>query len=156
MKLRAIPDRLWVALVPLGLLSLALGWSIIVVSANLWNTILLGVAVATLLRLPHGHPLAHQCAFYVAFLLLCVGVAMATMALIEPGRLVPGLSLFGSGGLIAWSLSGRAVLRYFNLHCIACGCYQTYQRGFLFRHVGCRKCRREWKAGEVLDPSIFE
>ena len=51
---------------------------------------------------------------------------------------------------------GRAVLRYFNLHCIACGSYQTYQRGFLFKQVGCRKCRREWKAGEVLDPSIFE
>jgi hypothetical protein len=155
-KLRAIPGRLWVALVVLGLLVLVAGGSVLASGPGIGNTILLGVAATVLLRLPHGHPFAHQCAFYIAVLVACVGVAMTTIVLIEPGRLAPGLSLLGSGALLVWGLGGEDVLRYFNLYCIGCGSYDTYQRGFLFKQIGCRKCGREWKAGELLDTSIFE
>ena len=156
MKLRAIPGRLWVALAVLGLLLLPLGWSILFVGASLLNTIPVGVVVACLLTLPRGHPLARQCAFYVAVLLLCGGAVLTPNAIFAPERAVPGVLLLGSGALLAWSLAGQAVLRYFDLYCGGCSSYDTYQRGFLFAKVGCRRCLREWKPGEMLDPSIFE
>lgn len=156
MKLRAIPRRLWVALVVLGLLVLAAFASAVASGPNPWNLLLFGLSLPILLQLPRGHPLAHQCAFYVAILLLGVGAAMAPVAIINPGTLVPALVLLVTGGLLAWSLSGRGVARYYTLYCVACRSYNTFQRGFLYKQVGCRDCGREWKAGEVLDPSIFE
>ncbi|MHC4973539.1 MAG: hypothetical protein ACYTG3_14530 [Planctomycetota bacterium] len=156
MDLRAIPRRLWAALAALGFLVLAAGWSIVTSGPGVGNLILLGVSATVLYHLPRGHPFAHQCAYYVAFLVLCTGVAMTTVAFVEPGGLVPGLLVLVAGLLFAWGLSGRVVSRYFNLHCVACGSYEIYQRGMLFKQIGCRKCRREWKAGEILDPSIFE
>jgi hypothetical protein len=151
-----MPGRLRAALALLGLLVLLLGWTILAFGPNFLNTCSLGVVAAILFRLPYGHPLTRQLAFYVAALLLFAGAALAPSAIFVPARVVPGLALLGSGALLAWCLSGPGVLRYFNLHCIACDSYVTYQRGFLYQHIGCRKCRREWKPGELLDPSIFE
>lgn len=151
-----MPRRLWVALVVLGLLALAALASMVAYGPNLWNALLFGVTLPILLQLPKGHPLTHQCAFYVAFLLLCVGAAMVPVALFGPGSLAPGLVVFVSGALLTWSLSGRVVARYYNLYCVHCRSYNTFQRGLLYKQIGCRDCRREWKAGEVLDPSVFE
>lgn len=151
-----MPRRLWVALVVLGLLVLAAVASMVAHGPSVWRALLLAATLPILLQLPKGHPLAHQCASYVAFLLLCVGAAMAPVALINPGTLVPALVLLAGGGLLAWSLSGRVVARYYTLYCVGCQSYNTFQRGFLYKQVGCRDCGREWRAGEVLDPSIFE
>lgn len=156
MKLRALPGRLRIALALLGLLVLLLGWSVLAFGPNFANAGSLGVVAAILFRLPYGHPLTRQLAFYLATLLLFAGAALAPIAIFVPARVLPGLALLGSGALLAWCLSGQAVLRYFHLHCIGCGSFETYQRGFLYQHIGCRKCRREWKPGELLDPSIFE
>ena len=123
-KLRAIPDRLIVALVLLGLQTAALGWTIVNWGANPVNVLWFALAVVFLLYLPGGHPL--------------------------------GFLLLGSGGFLWWGLSGHAVRRYFDLYCSACGSYRTRARGFLFNRIGCRRCGREWRRGELLDPSIFE
>ncbi len=151
-----MPRRLWAALAVLGLLVLAALASMVVRGPNLGNVLLLAATLPILLHLPRGHPLTHQCASYVAFLVLCVGAAMAPVAFVRPGTLVPGLGLLAGGGLLAWSLSGRVVARYYTLYCVGCQSYNTFQRGFLYKRIGCRDCGREWKAGEVLDPSIFE
>jgi len=155
-KLRAIPGRLWVALAVLGLVMLLLGWTILAFGPNFANTASLGVVAAILLRLPYGHPLTRQLAFYVAALLLFAGAALAPSAIFAPARAVPVVLLLGSGALLAWSLASQVVLRYFDLYCGGCSSYHTYQRGFLFGKIGCRRCLREWKPGEMLDPSIFE
>ena len=157
MKLRAIPGRLIVALVLLGLQTSWLGWTIFVWGVNPVNVAWFGLALALLLYLPRGHPLARQWGLYVGGLQCLGGVAVALPALIRPTLASAiGLLLLGSGGFIWWGLSGQAVRRYFDLYCSACGSYRTRARSFLFNRIGCRKCGREWKRGEQLDPSIFE
>ncbi len=152
-----MPRRLWAALAVLGLLLLFMGRSIIVDGANPLNTVLLVVAVAALLQLPQGHPLARQCGLLVAALLLFCGAAAVPMTTFLGLRALLAASLLlGTGALLAWALSGPAVRRYFSLYCHACGSYRTHAIGLLFRRVGCRECGREWRRTELLDPSIFE
>ena len=156
-KLRAIPDRLIVALVLLGLQTAALGWTIVNWGANPVNVLWFALAVVFLLYLPGGHPLARQWGFYVAGFQLLTGVFFSLTVLILPPEVpILGFLLLGSGGFLWWGLSGHAVRRYFDLYCSACGSYRTRARGFLFNRIGCRRCGREWRRGELLDPSIFE
>ncbi|MHC4137312.1 MAG: hypothetical protein ACYTDU_08085 [Planctomycetota bacterium] len=157
MKLRAIPGRLWVAVVLLGLQTFGLGWTILAAGANVVNGVWFGLSVVFLLLLPGGHPLARQWGLYVAGLQLLSGALFTLFVLIGPTPAsAVGLLMLGVGGLLWWGLSGESVRRYFGLYCSACGSYRTRARSFLFNRIGCRRCGREWKKGELLDPSIFE
>lgn len=155
-----MPGRLWVAVVLLGVPVAWLGWNI-VVAPELPPVIWLGIAIAFLVQLRRGHPLARQWGFLVAgFMLffgatyfLSAGAVFLLSALTRPMHALVGLLLLASGAFLWWSLSGRAVRRYFGLCCPSCRSYRTRPRSFLYNRIGCRICGREWK---LRDPDPVE
>ncbi len=102
-----------------------------------------GMTAGLVLGLPQGRPLTRQMGLYVAVLHILLGAALV---LVHAANLGPGFALMGLGALLAWSLSGETVRRYFGLLCPDCGSRRARARGFFHGGVRCRDCGREWEA----------
>jgi hypothetical protein len=155
-KLRAVPRRLWIAMLVLGAQTYFLGWSILEVGPHVVTGTWFVLGVVFLVLLPFGHPLARQWGFYVAGILSILGALwMVSMLFYLTWESLIGALTLLAGLVLWWSLCGQAVRRYFELYCTRCGSYNTRARSLLYARIGCRRCGREWKRGQKVE-SVFE